>query len=327
MSWSDAQEMKVFAGRHSIELAKSVCRHLDMPLGEARTDVFPDGELIVTIEEDVRGRDCFVLLSTCRPVNDNLMELLIFGDTLRRASAKRITAVIPYFGYARQDRKDRGRTPITAKLAANLITTAGYDRVVAMELHSAQIQGFFDIPVDHLPAVPVLGKYLQNVKDEYPELVIVSPDVGNMKVADMYKQLLGTGLAVIDKQRMNGSDVKISTIVGDVEGKPVLLIDDMISTAGTLCEAAKILEANGATEIIAAATHPLLVGPAIERLQASPISRIIVTNTIPANDRYMPLGNRIVELNVGELFAEAIHHIHHSKSVSGLFRGLIGTKR
>ncbi|MEM9082237.1 MAG: ribose-phosphate pyrophosphokinase [Planctomycetota bacterium] len=327
MTWADADEIKVFAGRHSIGLAESICGHLKMDLGRARTEQFPDGELIVHVDEDVRGRDCFVVLSTCTPVNDNLMELLIFGDALRRASARRRTAVIPYFGYARQDRKDKGRTPITAKLAANLITEAGFDRVVTLDLHSAQIQGFFDIPVDHLSASPVLCDHLVHIKAEYPELVIVSPDVGNMKVANLYKDILGADLAVIDKRRIDGSKVRSDRIIGDVDGKPVLMIDDMISTAGTLCEAARIVKENGATEVFAAATHPLLVGDAIERIKSSSFSRVVVTNTIPANNRYDEISDRVIELSVAKLFSEAIDHIHHNKSVSSLFHGLIGSKR
>ena len=327
MSWSDANELKVFAGRRLIDFARATCDHLDFPLGAARTDVFPDGELIVTLEEDVRGRDCFVILSTCPPVNDNLMELLIFGDALRRASARRITAVIPYFGYARQDRKDRGRTPISAKLTANLITTAGFDRVVTMDLHSAQIQGFFDIPVDHLGAIKVLADHLKLIKAEYPSLVVVSPDVGNVKVADTYKEILEADLAIIDKRRVNGTEVRTASIIGDIVGKPVLMIDDMISTAGTMCQAAKFLKQNGATDVFAAAVHPLFVGPAVERLAASDISRIIVCNTIPADDRYAPISNRITELSVAKLFANAIDHIHHNRSVSSLFNVTDSSKR
>jgi len=327
MAWDDANELKVFAGRHHIELARTICSNMGMPLGRARTEVFPDGELIVHIEEDVRGRDCFVILSTCEPVNDNLMELLIFADSMRRASARRITAVIPYFGYGRQDRKERGRTPITAKLVANLVTTAGFDRVLALDLHAAQIQGFFDLPMDHLASGPVFGEYLMRNRDALGDLVVVSPDVGNVKVASMYADSLGGEFAVVHKSRVSGSEVKSTHIVGEVRGRTVLMVDDMISTAGTVCEAAKVVMDHGAKDVMVAATHAVLVGPAVERLCKSPISRIIVTNTIPDTQRLAPIRDRMTVLCVGKLFADAIHHIHHNKSVSALFSRFGGSKR
>ncbi len=327
MDWSDAYELKVFAGRNCIPLAERICGKLDMPLGEARTEVFPDSEMIVHIEEDVRGRDCFVVLSTCTPVNDNVMELLIFADSLRRASAGRISAVIPYFGYGRQDRKERGRTPITAKLIANLITEAGFHRVLALDLHAAQIQGFFDLPVDHLASAPIFHQYFQSIRNELGDLAVVSPDVGNVKVANMYAEMLDADLAIIDKRRISGEHVRSTTIVGDVKGKNVLMVDDMISTAGTVCEAARTLKDYGAEQIMVAATHPVMSGPAIERLGSSPISRVIVTNSIPAGDRYAGIEDRIVELCVSELFSGAINHIHYNKSVSALFRQFADSKR
>lgn len=319
--------MKVFAGRHTKELATTMCHHLGFELGRARTEQFPDTETIVYIDEDVRGRDCFVVLGTSSPVNDNLMELLIFADSLKRASAKRITAVMPYFGYGRQDRKERGRTPITAKLVANLITKAGFDRVLALDLHAAQIQGFFDLPVDHLAAAPVFEQHLKAMREEIGDLVVVSPDVGNVKVANMYADMLGGELAIVDKRRLSGSEVKTSNIVGDVAGRTVLMVDDMISTGGTVCEAAKVVMAHGARDVIVAATHAVMVGSCAQKLRESPISKVIVTNTIPADSRFDPIKDKLKVLCVGNLLADAVHHIHHNKSVSALFSNFWGSKR
>jgi len=327
LSKADANTLKVFAGRNSKDLATGICRHLDLPLGAARTESFPDGELIVKLDEDVRGRDCFVVLSTGAPVNDNLMELLVFIDCLRRASAKRITVVTPYFGYARQDRKDEGRVPITAKLVANLITAAGAERVLAMDLHAAQIQGFFDIPVDHLSATKVFHKYFTSIREELGDLCLVSPDVGNVKVAEAFANLLGGDLAIINKRRVSGSDVTTGHLIGSVKDKTVLMYDDMISTAGTICEAAKVVLDQGAKKVIAAATHPVLVGLAMQRIAASPITRLVCTNTIPSGDRIEPIRDRYVELCVSELLGEAIHRIHHNMSISALFRNTAGAKR
>lgn len=320
-------ELKVFAGRHSIELSRRVCEHLKMPLGVARTEEFPDGEIIVHIEEDVRGRDCFVVLSTCKPVNENLMELLIFADSMRRSSAKRITAVIPYFGYGRQDRKERGRTPITAKLVANLITEAGFNRVLALDLHAAQIQGFFDLPVDHLAAAPVFEEYLTKNREALGDLVVVSPDVGNVKVANMYAEMLGADLAIVDKRRKSGTEVVMKNVVGDVKGKTVLMVDDMISTGGTVCEAARVLMDHGARDCLVAATHAVMAGACADRLARAPISKVIVTNTIPADGRLDPIRDKLVTLCVGKLFADAIHHIHHNMSVSALLKRWGESKR
>jgi len=327
LSKSDANTLKIFAGRNSKGLATGICQHLDLPLGAARTEAFPDGELIVKLDEDVRGRDCFVVLSTGAPVNDNLMELLVFIDCLRRASARRITVVTPYFGYARQDRKDEGRVPITAKLVANLITAAGAERVLAMDLHAAQIQGFFDIPVDHLSATKVFHEYFMSIREELGDLCLVSPDVGNVKVAEAFANLLGGDLAIINKRRVSGSDVTTGHLIGTVKGKTVLMYDDMITTAGTICEAARVVLDQGAKKVIAAATHAVLVGLAMQRIAASPITRLVCTNTIPSGDRIDPIRDRFVELCVSELLGEAIHRIHHNMSISALFRNTAGAKR
>lgn len=332
MAWHDAFGVKVFAGRHQISLAEKICEHLDMPFGQARTDIFPDGEIIVRTEEDVRGRDCFVVLSTCDPVNENIMELLIFADCLRRASARRITAVIPYFGYARQDRKEAGRTPITAKLIANLIVEAGFDRVLTIDLHAAQIQGFFDIPVDHLASSPIFLDYLQS-RPEYTEnLVVVSPDVGNVKMGNAYAEMLGAEFAIIDKRRVSGDTVRSQTIIGSVEGRNVLMVDDMISTGGTICEAAALVKKHGARTITVAATHAVFAGSAVDKISASPIERVIVTNTIPretleGEDRFERISDRLEVLCISKLFADAVHHIHHNQSISALFRNFAESKR
>ena len=328
MTWDEANGLKIFAGRNMIELAMKISRHLGLPLGAARTDQFPDGEMIVRVEEDVRGRDCFVVLSTSAPVNDNLMELLIFADSLRRASARRITAVIPYFGYGRQDRKDRGRTPITAKLVANLITGAGYDRVLALDLHAAQIQGFFDLPVDHLAAGSVLLPHLSGLfTQSQAPLTVVSPDVGNMKIAEKYAELLGADLAVIYKRRISGSEVVSTQIVGDVKDRSVLMVDDLISTGSTVCQAAELVRGAGAHDVYVAASHGVFVGPAIQRMRESPIERVVITNSIPDNGRLAPIEHKIDVICVSKLFADAIHHIHHNQSVSALFRSFAESKR
>lgn len=319
MSSADRDSLKIFCGRASRDLSEHICRFLDLPLGQGHTDMFPDGEIIVKLEEDVRGRDCFVVQSTYHPVNAHLMELLIYIDCLKRASARRITAVLPYFGYARQDRKDEGRTPITAKLVANLITTAGADRVLAVDLHAAQIQGFFDIPVDHLHAAPVIVKYFADRREELGDIVVVSPDVGNAKTANMYATHLGGDLAIIDKRRKSGTEVVSANIIGDVKGRTALMFDDMITTAGTICEAARLVMSRGATDVIASATHPVLVGLAMERIAESPMSRLVVTDTIPCGPRCKPIEDKIVELSVAELLGQAIYRIHHNLSVSSLF--------
>ncbi len=320
MTAPDRSNLKIFAGRASRDLAERICRHLDLPMGQGHTDLFPDGEVIVKLEEDVRGRDCFIVQSTYNPVNAHLMELLIYIDCLRRASAQRITAVLPYFGYARQDRKDEGRVPITAKLVANLITTAGADRVLALDMHAEQIQGFFDIPVDHLHAAPVIVRHLSELIEPLGPIVLVSPDVGNVKTANRYATWLGGELAIIDKRRKSGSEVQSANIIGEVTGRTVIMVDDMISTAGTMCEAARLVKKNGARDVIAAATHPVLVGLAMERLAEAPISKIIVTDTIPTGARCAPIEHKLEELSVAELLGQAIYRIHHNMSVSSLFK-------
>ena len=327
MSAADRNSLKIFAGTTGQALAQAMCDHLELPLGAAETKCFPDGELLVKLDEDVRGRDCFVVQSTSEPVNDSLMELLIFIDCLRRASAKRITAVIPYFGYARQDRKDEGRVPITAKLVANLITAAGAHRVLCMDLHAAQIQGFFDIPVDHMAAAPVLSDYFTHNRDRFGPCVVVSPDVGNAKVANMYADILGVDLAIIDKRRKSGSQVSMKSLIGEVEGCSVLMFDDMISTAGTVCEAARVVMEHGATSVHVACTHALMVGSAIERLASGPIGSVVVTDTIPIGERLAGLGGKLVTLTVAPLLGEAVHRIHHDQSISALFRNGVGVKR
>ncbi|MEM9165575.1 MAG: ribose-phosphate pyrophosphokinase [Planctomycetota bacterium] len=327
MASYDADRMKIFAGLHHKELAAKMCERLRLPLADAKTHAFPDGELLVKVDEDVRGRDCFVVISTCTPVNDNLIEMLIFLDCLRRASAKTVTLVLPYFGYGRQDRKSEGRVPITAKLVANLITAGKADRVIAIDLHAAQIQGFFDLPVDHLSATPVFHEYFGSIRDDLGDLCLVSPDVGNVKVAEGFANLLHGDLAIINKRRLSGTEVVTDHIIGDVAGKTVLMVDDMISTAGTICEAAELVMENGATGVIAAATHGLLVGKACERLADSPISKIVVTNTIPQDRNRERLGEMLVELNVGNLLGDAIYRVHHNESVSALFRSTAGLKR
>jgi ribose-phosphate pyrophosphokinase len=327
LSSADRNHLKVFGGSSTRELTAGVCAHLELPVGLGTVTRFPDGETMVKVDEDVRGRDVYVVLSTCEPVNDNLMELLVFIDCLRRASAKRITAVIPYFGYARQDRKDEGRVPITAKLVANLIVAAGVDRVLCMDLHAAQIQGFFDIPVDHVSAAPVLADHFLSIRETLGDVVVVSPDVGNVKVANMFANILQCDLAIIDKRRQSGSKVVVKNLIGDVEGRTVLMFDDMISTAGTVCEAAKLVVERGAKDVIAACTHPVLVGLAMQRLLESPISKVVVADTIPCGARTKALESKLEVLSVAKLLGEAIHRIHHDQSISALFRHGAGVKR
>jgi ribose-phosphate pyrophosphokinase len=318
MSRTDADKLKVFTGRANPQLAKEICDHLDIPLGRGKTELFPDGELLVKIEEDVRGRDCFIIQPTSHPVNAHLMELMIWIDCLRRASADRVTAVIPYFGYARQDRKDEGRTPITGKLVANLIERAGADRVVAVDMHAAQVQGFFDVPVDHLSASPVLIKWFKTLK--LAHRVFVSPDVGNVKRAQVYANLLGGEICIIDKRRKSGSETQAVHIIGDVEGKNVLMVDDMITTGGTITEACKILRDNGVKDIYISATHAVFAPPAMDRLSRCDFTKLAVTDTIPIGTRADAIKDRLVVLGVAELLGDAIHRIHHNESVSALFR-------
>lgn len=314
---TDAEKLKLFTGRSNPQLAQKICDYLQLPMGRGRTELFPDGELIVKVEEDVRGRDCYVVQSTSHPVNAHLMELMIWVDTLRRASAEQVTAVIPYFGYARQDRKDEGRTPITAKLVANLLERSGADRVLAVDLHAAQVQGFFDIPVDHLNAQPVFGQWFKNLN--LTNTVFVSPDVGNVKRAQVYANQLGGEICIIDKRRKSGSVTKAQHIIGDVAGKTVFMTDDMITTAGTMTEACKILRDNGVKDIYMSATHAVFAPPAMERLAACEFTKIAVADTIPIGTRADAIKDRMVVLSVADLLGEAIHRIHHKESVSALF--------
>ena len=317
MSVVDREHLKVFAGRAGMDLAAAMCDCLEIPLGQGRTESFPDGELLVKVDEDVRGRDCFVVQSTSDPVNANLMELLIYIECLRRASAKRITAVIPYFGYARQDRKDEGRVPITAKLVANLLTVAGADRVVTLDLHAAQIQGFFDIPVDNLSAQPVIMAFFESL--DVGPLVVVSPDIGNARKARAYAERLGGELAIIDKRRVTGSEALSYNIIGEVENKTVLMVDDMIATAGTIVQAVKIVRERGAKRVVITATHGVLCGPAIERLSAAQIDHLAVTDTIPLTDEARQHLPNLTVLTISELLGEAIRRIYRNESVSSLF--------
>jgi len=314
MSLND--ELKVFAGSSNPDLAAAVCRYLTIEVGRAQIERFPDGEKMVRIEDDVRGRDCFVLQSTCRPVDEHVIELLIFLDCLRRASARRVTAVVPYFGYARQDRKDEGRVPITAKLVANLMTTAGADRVLAIDLHAPQLQGFFDIPVDHLTGELVLSKYFAGKK--IPNLTVLSPDVGNIKTAARYVADLGGDLAIVHKKRFSGSQVQAADLIGQVEDRNILMCDDMISTAGTVCSAAKLVKQHGAKKIYVGATHGVFAAEALARLAESPIDEVVVTDTIPLTVEARQV-DKIKVLTAAPMLGEAIKRIHRNESISILF--------
>ena len=318
MSSLDADKLKVFTGRANPELAQKICNYLQIPLGRGRTELFPDGEAIVKVDEDVRGRDCYIVQPSCHPTNAHLMELFIWIDCLRRASAHRITAVMPYFGYARQDRKDEGRTPITAKLIANLLERAGADRVVSVDLHAAQVQGFFDIPVDHLSATPVVTKWFKSLNVD--GAVFVSPDVGNVKRAQVYANRLGGDICIIDKRRKDASTIEVAHIIGDVSGRTVFMVDDMITTAGTITQAVRILRDHGAKEVFINATHAVFAPPAMERLARCEFTKLAVTDTIPVGDRCDRIKDRLVVLSVAELIGEAIHRINHNESVSALFR-------
>lgn len=317
------REIKVFSGRANPLLAENICLFLrddcglDVELGGCSLNTFPDGEIHCKIE-DVRGRDVFLVQPTCPPVNDNLMELLIMIDTCRRASAERITVVLPYFGYARQDRKDEGRVPITAKLVANLITEAGANRVLTMDLHAAQIQGFFDVPVDHLYAAHVLNKHFIRQGFQPEDLVIVSPDEGSIKRSVGHKDRLGGALAIIDKRRNSATEVTAENLIGGpIEGRVAIMFDDMISTAGSICNAAKSVKSFGAREIHVAATHGLFSGDAIQKLQKAPIDSVVVTDSIPlAEEKRIP---KIKQLTVSKLLGEAIRRIHNDQSISRIF--------
>jgi ribose-phosphate pyrophosphokinase len=307
---------KIFSGNANREIAEEVCRYLDTPLGHANVKRFADGESDVEISENVRGVNCFVIQPTCTPVNDNLMELLVMIDALKRASAGSIIAVMPYFGYARQDRKTRPRTPISARLVADLLTAAGVDRVLAMDLHAGQIQGFFNIPVDHIYAMPVMMEYL---RAKFPaNAVIVSPDAGGVERARAYSKRLDTSLAIIDKRRPAPNVAELVNIIGDVSGRDAIIVDDLVDTAGTLCAAAKGLMKNGARSVSACVTHGLLSDPALERIHASSIKEIIITDSIPprADIKASP---KVRVLSVARLLGEAVKRIHLGDSLSTLF--------
>lgn len=309
--------LKIFSGRSHPALTNEICAHLGVAPGHITLYSFSDGETYVQIDENVRGADVFIIQPTCPPsVNDHLMELLIMLDAFKRSSAKRVTAVIPYYGYARQDRKDKPRVPITAKLAADLISAAGADRVLTLDLHAAQIQGFFNIPVDHLFAAPVIVGHLKQL--ELEDLTIVSPDAGGVERARAYAKRLGASLAIIDKRRFAKNQTEVMNIIGDVEGRNVFVVDDIIDTAGTLIHSAQALMDKGAKSISAACTHAVLSGPAIGRINSSQLASVITTNSIPTEDKQAEC-SRLKTLSIGSLLADAIQRIHNEDSVSSLF--------
>ncbi len=311
-------QLKVFSGRANVPLAEKIAQYLGDPLGKITLQNFPDGEFLARIDEDVRGRDVFLVQPTCHPVNENMMELLIILDSLKRASAARITVVLPYYGYARQDRKDQGRVPITAKLIADLVTTAGASRVVALDLHAAQIQGFFNIPVDHLHAGPVLHEHIRAMGIASEDFVVLSPDEGSIKRTLKYQKKLGGGIAIVDKRRLSATETNAANIIGaSLKGKIVAIFDDMISTASSVINAANIAYFNGAREIFVCATHGVLCGSSISNLKIAPINQIAITDTIPLTpDKQL---GKIKVLSVALLLADAIKRIHFNESVSRLF--------
>jgi ribose-phosphate pyrophosphokinase len=314
-------DLKILTGNTNRALAEEICTHLDTPLGRASVNTFPGGETHVQIEENIRGSDVFIIQPVCGNVglnlspNDSLMELLVLTDAARRASARRITAVLPYYGYARQDRKDRPRVPITAKLVANMIYTAGARRVLSLDLHENQIQGFFDIPFDHLYSINIFTNYLsrRNIQD----LVVVSPDIGNLKMTRAYADILEADLAVVDKRRTSGTDTEVMNLIGEVDGRNVVVVDDLISTGGSLVEAAAALRERGALEILACIVHPVLAGPAIERVENSVLTELVVTNSIPIPEKSQ--NGKIKVLSIATILGEAIRRINNDESVSTLF--------
>lgn len=315
------QDIKLFSGSANPALSKQIADYLGLPLGEISLGRFPDGEISCKIEEDIRGRDIFLIQPTCPPVNDHLMELLIMIDSCLRASAERITAVMPYFGYARQDRKDEGRVPITAKLVANIITRAGADRVLTMDLHAPQIQGFFDVPVDHLYGAPVLNHHFLNAGIDLEQVVVVSPDEGSIKRALGHSKRLGGELAIIDKRRTSAHTTVQANLMGSsVEGKVALMFDDMISTAGSICGAAKVLQDFGASEIHVGVSHAVFCGPALDRLANAGLKSLVCTNSIPQGPAVKEQLPQLISLSVDELVGDAIKAIHRNESVSMLFR-------
>lgn len=309
----------IFSGSAHISLAEKISDFCGITLGSAKLDQFPDQETDINVKEDVRGADVFIIQPTCPPANHNLMELLIFIDCIRRASAKRITAVIPYFGYARQDRKDTSRVPITAKLVANILTQAGANRILTVDLHAAQIQGFFDIPVDHLFAKPILCKYIKSMKLE--NFVVVAPDMGSLKMVRAYSKFLDAPFAVVDKRRIDANQVTVTNVIGEIKDKNVILVDDMISTGTTMVEAARLCKERGCAEVYVAATHGVFCGQSLQKMNVPEISQIIFTDTIPPNYTQIDatLQKKAVVLSVAELLAKAILNIHDSRSVSSLF--------
>lgn len=313
------ETIRLFTGTSHTVLAREVAEYLQLPLGGIQVERFADGEVSVMIEESVRGADCYVLQSLSKPVNDALMELMVIVDALKRSSAKSITAVLPYYAYARQDRQARPRTPITAKLVADLLTTSGVDRVMAMDLHAGQIQGFFSVPFDHLYATPVLLDAMRAVVGADPDAsIVVSPDAGGVERARQYAKRLGTGMAIIDKRRPKPNVAEVMNVIGDVSGKSALIVDDMIDTAGTLCSAAEALVRNGAEKVYAFATHGLFNGPAGERIENSVLTRVFVTNTVPVKPESLGC-SRIEVLSVGAVLGEAIRRVHGYSSVSSLW--------
>ncbi len=313
---SEMHEMKVFTGRAHPKLSERICKHLGFEIGKQKISHFKDGEIYTQIEENVRGRDIFIIQPTCRPVNENLMELLIMTDAFRRASAHRITAIIPYYAYARQDRKDKPRVPITAKLVANLLTAAGVSRVLTLDLHAPQIQGFFDVPVDNLMAAPIIIEYIKKLEIE--NLTIVSPDAGGVERARMMARQLDAKIALLDKRRDKPNEAEIMHVIGDIEGRNCFIVDDMIDTAGTLVKAAETIMEKGALSIRAAASHPVFSDTAVERINNSKLIEVIVTDTIPLS-REAEKSEKIKQLSVDSLLGEAIMRIHNNSSVSSLF--------
>ncbi len=313
------KDIKIFTGSSNKDVAQGIAGHLGLPLGKSDCTTFSDGEISVSLHESVRGSECFIVQSTCDPVNSNIMELLIMIDAMKRASAARITAVIPYFGYARQDRKSKARDPISAKLLADIITTAGADRILTMDLHAPQIQGFFNIPVDHLVGAPMLAAHLrEQIGGKTDEYVVVSPDLGSVTRARNFAAKIGCPLAIIDKRRQKANVSEVMNIIGDVKNKKVILVDDMIDTAGTLCNAAKaIIEIGGATSVLACATHAVLSGPAIDRIEKSPIKELILLDTVQIPEDNML--DKFTILPVAPVFAEAIERIYADKPVSPMF--------
>ena len=317
--------VKIFSGSSNLELASKIAEKIGLQLGKAEIQRFKDGEVYIEIEETVRGRDVFVVQSTSEPVNENLMELLIFVDALRRASAKTINVIIPYYGYARQDRKSKPREPITSKLVANLLTTAGVNRVITMDLHADQIQGFFDIPVDHMQGLPLMAKYFKEKGFYGDDIVVVSPDVGGVKRARKLAEKLDCKIAIIDKRRPKPNIAEVMNLIGEVEGKIAIFIDDMIDTAGTICNAAQALIEKGAVEVYACATHAVFSGPALERLKKSAFTRVVITDSI-----YLPEEQRFDKLRIlstSKMFAETIKRITTSEPISNLFEMPIEEKK